>query len=512
MVGTSIQHSKRSLPHKQIRLFKTLQFLHYSSLPKQRRVEHPRRDGGLVSSLLYDSTSIACFHRYALYALLHSSELALTYSYLAQNYYQQMQPGPGYDGHQQSNQYYQPQHQVAGQHPGYGPVTYYTNAPATQATLGGDYESRKRGMDALDNFFGQVKNRQIDISNYQGVSQRLFELQGLQLPLITQQPVSAIPAYQPVSAMAGGDYGHGEPMQAYSLPPMGNAKTRGDLTSIDQILEQMQATIYENDHNLGQARVADPYIAYRTSQSPPGIQLQSSHAQNVMAHQHQGSIGGASDGGTPGLTPSSAHSYTSGHSPISQAGTPMQQGPTSGAMYPTLPAQSGIEYNSSNAATLGMNYDEEHRRRYSGGRLQRAAPGPKATEGSAMDVSSEGSATPPASARKLRAKAASAKAKAQQAMAIDPALGGEVQTPTSANSGEVSKEEAERQSMWVENMRLIEWMREFIKKRLDAGQYEEAENKENEDIEMKLEGGEQKVDEEKHEGLYPVLKAVEGEA
>ena len=101
-----------------------------------------------------------------------------------------MVPGQGYDPNHQPTQYYQPQHNhQTSQHPSYGPVTYYTNAPATQASLG-DYESRKRGYEALDSFFGEVRRRQIDPVSYQNVSQRLYELQGLQLPLITQQPVN----------------------------------------------------------------------------------------------------------------------------------------------------------------------------------------------------------------------------------------------------------------------------------------------------------------------------------
>lgn len=434
-----------------------------------------------------------------------------------------MVPGQGYDPSHQPTQYYQPQHNhQASQHPGYGPVTYYTNAPATQASLN-DYDSRKRGYEALDNFFGEVRRRQLDPVSYQNVSQRLYELQGLQLPLITQQPVTAIPAYQPVSALAGGgEYGQADPMQQYSLPPMGNVKTRGDLTSIDQILEQMQATIYENDHNLSQAGIAQPgahYVAYRTSQSPPGVQLQSSHAHDggmMSQHQHHGSIASANDNvqaSTPGLTPpSSAQSYTSGHSPISHhAQTPLQ-GHSSSAMYPTLPAHSGMDYantSAPNAATLGSMYEgEDQRRRYNGGMLQRAQPARrtnKAGNEEALDGSSEGSATPPATARKGKGK--QKKISAQQ-MVIDPALGGETsKTPTSERGGEMSKEETERQSIWVENMRLIEWMREFVKKRLENGEFEEDNGNQIGVVDTEMgEADENK----KHEGLYPIIKAVEG--
>ena len=434
-----------------------------------------------------------------------------------------MVPGQGYDPSHQPTQYYQPQHNhQASQHPSYGPVTYYTNGPAAQASLS-DYESRKRSYEALDSFFGEVRRRQFDPVSYQNVSQRLYELQGLQLPLITQQPITAIPAYQPVSALAGGgDYGQADPIQQYSLPPMGNAKTRGDLTSIDQILEQMQATIYDNDHNLGLAGINQQghFVSHRNSQSPPGVQLHSSHAQDggmMGQHQHHGSIASANDSvhaSTPGLTPpSSAQSYTSGHSPISHhAHTPLQAH-ASGAMYPTLPAHSGMDYantSASNAATLGSMYEgEDQRRRYSGATLHRAQPARhtnKVGNEDAMDGSSEGSATPPAAARKAKGK--QRKVSAQQ-MVIDPALGGETsKTPTSERSGEVSKEEAERQSMWVENMRLIEWMREFVKKRLENGDFEGG----NVDGAGQVDTEMGETDESKrHEGLYPVLKAVESE-
>ena len=445
-----------------------------------------------------------------------------------------MQPGQGYDAAHQPTQYYQPQHtHQAPQHSSYGPVTYYTNAPATQASLT-DYETRKRGFEALDHFFGEVKRRQFDPVSYQNVSQRLYELQGLQLPMITQQPMSAIPAYQPVAAMAGGmgDYDtHADPMQAYSLPPMGNAKTRGDLTSIDQILEQMQGTIYETDQNLAQAGLALPgthYAPYRTSQSPPSVQMQGSqaHQSSTMMGQHRNheSIASAAESvqsNTPGLTPpSSAQSYTSGQSPVSHHAVTPLQGPTSGAMYPTLPANSGLEYSNTtvpNTATLGSMYEgEDQRRRYGGGMLQRAQPARgtnKVGSDEGMDASSEGSATPPA--RGARGKGKARKASPKHSV-IDPALGGEVaQTPTSERSGELLKEDAERQSLWVENMRLIEWMRDYVKNRLIRGEFEEEsgdpalhadQNGVDGDTEM---GG---VDEsKKDEGLYPLLKAVKGE-
>ena len=414
-------------------------------------------------------------------------------------------------GYQQGpNQYYQPQHtHQAAQHPSYGPVTYYTNAPATHAALG-EFESRKRGFDALDSFFGEVRRRQFDPISYQNVSQRLFELQGLQLPMITQQPLSAIPAYQPISAMAGGGYSsHNDPMQAYSLPPLGNAKTRGDLTSIDHILEQMQATIYENDNTISQAGIGQPgsqYVAYRTSSSPPAAHLAASHAQNLM-HQHSPSISSAADsihGVTPALTPpSSAQSYTSGQSPISHHAMTPIQGPTSSAMYPTLPATSGgLDY-SSHGATLGGYADGDYRRRLSGGMLQRAQPARRGDADADMDMDSTGSATPPASRKTARGKG--------KALPIDPALSGDGKMAAESPKGEMSQEELERQQAWVNNMRLIEWMRDYVKKRLENGEFEEegsvggTEN-EKKDEEMEDASTPKADDGLSGVGLYPTLK------
>lgn len=438
-----------------------------------------------------------------------------------QNYYAPAMPGPqDYTGQHHPNQYYQPHPPVqvcfapiqgtldannpqTGQHPGYGPVTYYSAAP--QATY--DYETRKRGYDALDQFFGQVKRRELDPVNFQNVSRRLFELQGLQLPQIIPSNVS-VPAYQPVAV--GGAYESSDPIQAYSLPPMGNAKTRGDLTSIDQILEQMQATIYENDTHLASAGVAQAgpgYVAYRTSNSPPGsAQLASaaapSNPASLLQHQHQGSIASATDASTPGLTPpSSAQSYTSGQSPLQG-----HAAPTSSALYPSLPSNaSDMAYAAANAATLSGIYDNEERRRYGGGMLQRAAPDKGRDD---MDIASDGTITPPAAA--INKKAKGKKKASPQNSVIDPALSAEAETPQS------DSKDADQEQVWVQNMRLIEWMRDFIKKRLQGGEFDEDDKsgmeKDKSELDIDMTGMDENKDKSEEEHLYPVLRHVEESA
>lgn len=418
-----------------------------------------------------------------------------------QTYYAPALPPQDYAGQHHGNPYYQTHPQVqTGQHPGYGPVTYY-NAPAPQATY--DYETRKRGYDALDAFFGQVKRREFDPMQYQAVSRRLFELQGLQLPQIIPSTLG-VPAYQPVS-VGGGSYESNDPIQAYSLPPMGNAKTRGDLTSIDQILEQMQATIYENDtHQTG-------YVSYRTSSnSPPSAQMPSASSNSptqLLQHQHQSSVSTASNAetaSTPGLTPpSSAQSYTSGQSPVQG-----HSAPNGNAMYPSLPASSSdMAYAAANAATLGGMYDDESRR-YRGGMLQRAAPAKK--DGDEMETASDGSVTPPASAIN---RAAKGKDKADlKDSVIDPALSSAADASTPRS--DVTKEE-DRETAWVQNMRLIEWMRDIIKKRLERGEYDEdnadasSAKKEGESADAEMTGTDEKSEKTDQEQLYPVLRHVE---
>ncbi|KAJ9499225.1 hypothetical protein LTR99_005319 [Exophiala xenobiotica] len=429
---------------------------------------------------------------------------------VGQNYYAPAMPGPGdYTGQHHPNQYYQPHPPV--QHPGYGPVTYYSTVPP--ATY--DYETRKRGYDALDHFFGQVRRRELDPANFHNISRRLFELQGLQLPQIIPTNL-AVPAYQPVSV--GGGYESEDPIQSYSLPPMGNAKTRGDLTSIDQILEQMQATIYENDTHLGSSGVgqAGPgYVAYRTSNSPPGAgsQVPTTAAQNnpvaLLQHQHQGSIASTADASTPGLTPpSSAQSYTSGQSPLQGHASA-----TSSAMYPSLPSNAGdMAYAAANSATLSGMFDNDERRRYSGGMLQRAAPDKDKDE---MDIVTDGSMTPPASAMNKQASKGKGKKEAGSPgdSLIDPALSAASEVGTPKSEGSKDPEPGE---VWVQNMRLIEWMRDLIKKRLDTEQFDDDDHKSA--ITPKAEGGldhemtgtdDHKLDRSEEEQLYPVLRHVE---
>ncbi|KAL5339146.1 hypothetical protein BJX70DRAFT_172152 [Aspergillus crustosus] len=378
-------------------------------------------------------------------------------------------------------QYYSAHHPPQPSNPSYGNVYYALNTGSEPSHA--SYESKKRGYDALNEFFGDLKRRQFDPNSYAAVGQRLLSLQNLSLPVLTTAPLAE---YQPMPApvaVAGGPYGggHHHSAPAYHLPPMSNVRTKSDLINIDQFLQQMQETIYENDDHVAAAGVAQPgahYVhggmSYRTTHSPP-TQLPSAHAtagpiMTTSAHSPSAS--------TPALTPpSSAQSYTSGRSPISLPAAHRVSPPhESGAgMYPRLPsATDGMTagYPATSGAappsTLGGIFDHDERRRYTGGTLQRARPASRAAS-EAMDLSSDdkesGERTP----------------KQISASLIDPALhSGSPSDDEVTRTAQAAAEVADRsdvQSVWVEKVRLIEYLRNYIVRRLDYGEFDELEGR-----------------------------------
>ena len=380
--------------------------------------------------------------------------------------------------------------------------------------------------------------------------------------------MSAVPAYQPVAAVAaaaaaaaaagghgnsgggrvGGMYDSNDGTQASSLPPMINAKSRSDLTSIDHMLEQMQTAIYENDSQLAQAGVAQPgahYMSYRTDDSPSSVTRTSAQMQPTLGaqqrppqqlqppqnqHAPMTSTSESIHSSTPALTPTSSQSYASGRSPIPSHIAPLH-GPigngaglsSAHAIYPSLPSVS-METNyhggapNENTATLSGLYDSEEQRngrRWNAGTLQRAPAGLESepADGGAgdgvgqADPASDDTATPPAAAHKAKAsKRGRKRGRVQDSRAvaetnnplIDPALAGvgaagptdaataaaaaaataALKSPAStagggSGSGEITERDLEKEYTWMANMRLIEWMRGFVKKRLQEGEFED---------------------------------------
>lgn len=352
-------------------------------------------------------------------------------------------------------------------HPGSHPSSYYQHQPSSfggpmyYQPLGSrgdhigynaaaaEFDSRKRTYDVLNEFFGDAKRRQMDPASYAQVGQRLMPLHG-SLPIHTG---SLATEYLPAPTVAvGGGAGGGDPYaQHYALPPMPSIRTKSDLIQIDQILEQMQSTVYESSNTAAAAGVHQPgshYVplGYRHSHSPPHTTGASQSGLPAYSQAHNvasplASVSSHHSNGTPAVTPpSSSMSYTSGHSPSASSSglSPISRhSSTASALYPTLPAVTSGYPGQSATSTLGPTFDPDPRRRYSGGMLQRANP-------SQRPIPEDRESTP----------------KASESVVSSPSA-------ESESSGDDTIYEA-----WLENVRVIEFLREYVIERLKRKDYD----------------------------------------
>lgn len=390
------------------------------------------------------------------------------------------------------------------QNSAYGPV-YYALNPAQQ-NLNDSYEIRKRAAyDALNEFFGDAKRRSIDPTTYYDVGQRLMGLQGVQLPVIG----GGGGGYQ-----QGGmsEYGHGgtmmaqathPPMHPYSLP-LPNLRTKSDILNIDQFLEQLQSTVYENPNHAAAAGVQQAgahYVhtgsTYRSSHSPPGLPTthsQSSHANAVASTTTD----------TPALTPASSVMSYASHSPGSHhSGHTVS--PTTrtsmGSMYPTLPSVSAMSDMSAAAPSSGLApaFDADGRRRYSGNLLQKAAPG--RDENDHMDISDNADDVKPRRDSEQDSLHHTVNQLAIHSPKVDPALS--MRSPSAVSSASTEQPNETSQQTWVENIRTIERLRAYLKERLEAHDFSDSED------EVKHEDEESRHMSDDARDLYPVLRAVQ---
>ena len=416
--------------------------------------------------------------------------------------------------HHAANGYYQPQ-----QPNSYGPVYYPVNHGGDLGQSGG-YDNRKR-YDALNDFFGDAKRRQIDPTSYAEVGNRLTLLQGIP---IQGGGMSDYMSTGPAMVSVNGHGGSAGPMaqHQYALPPMPNLRTKTDLLNIDQFLEQVQSTVYESSNSAAAAGIQQPGAhythtadTYRHSHSPPqnlhglghmASQVPSSHNTAPMRATHSSQ---SNSSGTPALTPaSSSVSYTSGHSPTSSQGlSPTSGHRTTSAPYPSLPADANGYSPHSTAApasTLGTNFDSDFRRRYSGGMLQRSAyPDTSSRGGLATDDDVDGSR----SSTPTPTKAVNPEIVMHESSSSYPAISS-VSSPSSQHSSESGDSAAaradeadQREEAWIENIRVIEALRRLIGERLERREYDEEEAEGAGDIAMSG------VSEQQSQSLYPVLRA-----
>ncbi|KAF3769997.1 hypothetical protein M406DRAFT_354209 [Cryphonectria parasitica EP155] len=393
-------------------------------------------------------------------------------------------PGPSsfydHNGHQmraQPNAFGQPQPPHAGYY-GHGPtqaygapIGYYQqpihNHRAEPLGYGHGYD-RRRGYDDLNDFFGQAKRRSLDPGNYNQVGRSLMPLHGA-LAVHTggmgTQYMTAAPA---LPAIGGQPSAQSALDQHYYLPPMPNLRTKGDLEQIDQILEQMQSTVYENSGSpstshypsafdlrhqspVSRDNVGTAHYAVSAAQMPSPLSAVSSTTSSSAGH-------------TP---PSSSLSYTAGHSPGSTTGmSPGQRnGSSASVAYPSLPATTSY---GSSTISLGSTFAPNDQRRLSGGMLQRARGARRASD------ESEGAVTPKA----------------------------EPQSPASSTDDNDSTGEPESYEAWLQNVRVIEYLRVAIQDRLKSRQYDsDSEGEDNIDPTLKAGKASAKID----APLYPAL-------
>ena len=376
----------------------------------------------------------------------------------------------------------------------YGNVSYTNHSAegANQASM----ESVKNGLDIIRSLFPDSQRGEFDPRSYAQVENRIAALQNYQLPFLTA-PMMA--QSQPIIA---GDVDAGYGHSQYALPPLDNLRTKNDLINLDQLFATMQSTIYENANEIAAAGVGQPgahYVSsgmgYRNGNSPPSLQLPSSHNMSVATPQSNHSS-------TPALTPpSSAVSNTSSNSPPSMHLNNLSPA-TPVSMYPTLPgpstSQSYVSSSMAPTSTIGNQFDTDQRRRYSGGRLQKAAPMKREKLDDAMDISSDGAATPKNTTTPCSSSSAGSAPKSQPRPSaafsnsnLDPALGGIV----SPLSGEMDEGAIKANEAWVGNIRTIEALRTWVTRRLEHHEYVGGAEEMQQD----------QKDDAKKDDLYPVL-------
>ncbi|PHH63609.1 hypothetical protein CDD81_5701 [Ophiocordyceps australis] len=377
-------------------------------------------------------------------------------------------------GHQAGN-YYAPQ-------PSTNYALYFNqpplNAPRSEhvgyaAANGYDRKrAHERAYDVMDDFFANAKRRQIDPTSYAQIGRSLMPLHNsLSIP---NGPLSAateqyMPQQAPAMVHTGPTPTTNPLTQQYYLPhSMPHARTQKDLVQLDHLLGQMQDTIYDNashmhnggDSHLGTFRHSpSPTVVQR---SPGGLHVTGDTYHGVSAVNMASPMTAMSSTGTPAVTPpSSTMSYSSGHSPSPSASSGLSpqsrhSTTTSSTMYPTLPTALPTVaqgFGQSTTTALGPSFESSERRRYSGGMLQRARG-----VASPRPVDDSGSVTPKAG---------------ESAVSIG--------SPSSESESEGARDREEQYDRWLDNMRVIESLRDYIRIRLERREYAEDPQEEDKD-------------------------------
>lgn len=403
-----------------------------------------------------------------------------------------------------------------GAYAGYGSVSYPNNAAIQDLQ---SMDTRRRAIEALNDFLGDIKRRAINPNSYYDVGQRLGAGGSLPLPVgggyntgysgnaASGGGNSNFNGFSAGSLLdtlgfTGGNDSHGGgglsslTHSGYSLP-MSNARTKNDLQDIDRFLESLQQTVYETSNQQAAAGIQQPgvhahfagdygfsnHYGSRSSLSPPTFnQTSGASSFGAMTAASMPSVSSSASAlDTPALTPASVSSYSSsGQSPMSSHGGRSSIGSSAQPMYPSLPSVTGMsDFNSGYSVTtsapasgLASGFEGLDGRRYSGGKLQRQAPA-ASTDVEMRDAPEDGQRTPKAAAATVPEAH-----KEKASSSIDPALRADASDGTSTPRRRSEEAAEKRQEDWVENIRTIETLRKWIADRLARGDFEEGEVKE----------------------------------
>jgi hypothetical protein len=341
--------------------------------------------------------------------------------------------------HQNGQASYYGQQQQAPQPTYHAPMYYQHPMGGSRAdyighqAAGFNEAARKRDAESLNEFFGNMKRAQIDPRSYAQIGRSLMPVHSsLGMPAGGGLATEYMPQAPHTLGGVGGA-ANGPLAQHYYLPPMPNLRTKEDLQQIDHMLEQMQSTIYDNSGSPNTHYAPVDMRHSPTYATRPAVEGYAVTAAQVMSPL---SAPTHSAGGTPAVTPPSSNmSYTSGHSPTaSSVGlSPSSRHSSTSVSYPSLPSRPNLPYPS--AAGLGSTF-AHNERRLSGGMLQSAA-------GARRD----GDRTPTG--------------KGPDGAAV------------SSPSEESEAGENESYDDWLHNVRAVEFLRGYVRNRLERREYEE---------------------------------------
>jgi len=382
---------------------------------------------------------------------------------------------------------------AAGGPAGYGPVYYNSNQ--IQQGYNNGMDSRKRGFNELNSFFGDAKRSRIQPNQYMDLGSRFGDVATMGLSNGFGGGFGGGFDGYNSGMMDGGGVAYQTAHHPTSFgAPFPELKTKHDLLSLESFLDQLSHTVYEQpEHGLLSAHPLAPITnlptTYRTSHSPPHMQAQPSYHTSIssasgtpFSHSMHSNI----DDHTPALTPSS---YQASQSPASTANHASPLPRSSATAYPSLPSFSNLDHhtnmpgaftgNTAPVSSLGSAFeDAQDRRRYSGGYLQRAAANPEDAKSSLSPTSpSEASRRSSTSTELVKGfqrnlGITSSSPKQDQSNIKLPGVADITRTPSQASETTSDKGEDENKEAWVRNIKVIEALQQYIRGRIERGEFE----------------------------------------